>query len=169
MTYLYLLFKEWKAFLIAFLSFAILILLLTGTRLEADRDKAIHDLATYKQKQEVLVAQANAKAKEQEVLWATKLYKVEQNAIKKINEASDAKRDADAAASRLSKQLSTANERLSKAPRETIIEYTVTNNTILEECVFEYRKMAETSDGHAIDAERLINSFPTTIEDKPQE
>ncbi|MGB9190335.1 MULTISPECIES: hypothetical protein [unclassified Acinetobacter] len=104
------------------------------------------------------------KAKEQKAItekaWSDKYIEVEQNAIKKIQDANAAARSADLAASGLSKQLSEANKRLPTAPKETIIEYTVTNNELLEACTAEYRSMAEKADGHAIDVERLSNVWP---------
>ena len=102
-------------------------------------------------------------AKEQKVItekaWSDKYIEVEQNAIKKIQDANAAARSADLAASGLSKQLSEANKRLSTAPRQTIIEYTITNSELLEVCTAEYRSMAEIADGHAIDAMRLSESW----------
>ncbi|WP_291370151.1 MULTISPECIES: hypothetical protein [unclassified Acinetobacter] len=103
-------------------------------------------------------------AKEQkaitEKVWSDKYIEVEQNAIKKIQDANAAARSADLAASGLSKQLSEANKRLSTAPKETIIEYTITNSELLEACTAEYRSMAEKADGHAIDVERLSEVWP---------
>ena len=92
--------------------------------------------------------------------WSDKYIEVEQNAIKKIQDANAAARSADVAASGLSKQLSEANKRLSAAPKETIIEYTITSNELLEVCTAEYRSMAEKADGHAIDVERLSEVWP---------
>ena len=107
---------------------------------------------------------AITKAKEQKAItekaWSDKYIEVEQNAIKKIQDANAAARSADLAASRLSKQLSEANKRLSTAPRETIIEYTITNSELLEACTAEYRSMAEKADGHSIDVERLSEVWP---------
>ena len=92
--------------------------------------------------------------------WSDKYIQVEQNAIKKIQDANAAARSADLAASGLSKQLSEANKRLSAAPNQTIIEYTITNSELLEACTAEYRSMAEKADGHAIDVERLSETWP---------
>ncbi|OTG93651.1 hypothetical protein B9T24_13825 [Acinetobacter sp. ANC 4654] len=92
--------------------------------------------------------------------WSAKIIEVEQNAIKKIQDANAAARSADLAASGLSKQLSEANKRLSTAPKETIIEYTITNSELLEACTAEYRSMAEKADGHSLDAMRLNESWP---------
>lgn len=39
-------------------------------------------------------------------------------------------------------------------------EYTDTLNIVFEQCVGEYRRMAQISDKHAIDAERLIKTLP---------
>lgn len=92
--------------------------------------------------------------------WSDKYIQVEQNAIKKIQDANAAARSADVAASGLSKQLSEANKRLSTASHQTIIEYTITNSELLEACTAEYRSMAEKADGHAIDVERLSEVWP---------
>ena len=92
--------------------------------------------------------------------WSEKYIKVEQNAIKKIQDANAAARSADVAASGLSKQLSEANKRLSSASHQTIVEYTITSNELLEACTAEYRSMAEKADGHAIDVERLSEVWP---------
>lgn len=104
------------------------------------------------------------KAQEQKAItekaWSDKYIKVEQNAIKKIQDANAAARSADVAASGLSKQLNEANKRLSTAPHQTIVEYTITNSELLEACTAEYRSLAEKADGHAIDVERLSEVWP---------
>jgi hypothetical protein len=92
--------------------------------------------------------------------WSDKYIKVEQNAIKKIQDANAAARSAELANNGLSKQLSEANKRLSTASHQTIIEYTITNSELLEACTAEYRSMAEKADGHAIDVERLSEVWP---------
>ena len=120
---------------------------------EADIAEAIkpyEDAIDQAQKEKVTIMQT----------WSAKIIEVEQNAIKKIQDANAAARSADLAASGLSKQLSEANKRLSTAPKETIIEYTITNSELLETCTAEYRSMAEKADGHAIDAMRLSESWP---------
>ncbi len=106
------------------------------------------------------IVKAQEKKAITEKAWSDKYIEVEQNAIKKIQDANAAARSADLAASGLSKQLSEANKRLSAAPKETIIEYTITNNELLEACTAEYRSMAEKADGHAIDVERLREIWP---------
>ena len=93
-------------------------------------------------------------------IWSDKYIEVEQNAIKKIQNANAAARSAELANNGLSKQLSEANKRLSAASHQTIIEYTITNSELLEACTAEYRSMAEKADGHAIDVERLSESWP---------
>ena len=104
------------------------------------------------------------KAQEQKAItekaWSDKYIEVEQNAIKKIQNANAAARSAELANNGLSKQLSEANKRSSAAPNQTIIEYTITNSELLEACTAEYRTMAEKADGHAIDVERLSEVWP---------
>ncbi len=105
------------------------------------------------------------KAQEQktsaEKAWSDKYIEVEQNAIKKIQDANAAARSAELANNGLSKQLSEANKRLSTASHQTIVEYTITNSELLEACTTEYRGMAEKADGHAIDVERLNEVWPS--------
>ena len=104
------------------------------------------------------------KAQEQKAItekaWSDKYIEVEQNAIKKIQDANAAARSAELANIGLSKQLSEANKRLSTASHQTIVEYTITNSELLEACTAEYRSMAEKADGHAIDVERLSKVWP---------
>lgn len=123
------------------------------TKVQQEVDKAVkpyQDAITNAKEQKAITEKA----------WSDKYIEVEQNAIKKIQDANAAARSADLAASGLSKQLSEANKRLSTAPRQTIIEYTITNSELLEACTAEYRGMAEKADGHAIDVERLNNAWP---------
>lgn len=104
------------------------------------------------------------KAKQQKAItertWSDKYIEVEQNAIKKIQDANASAHSANLAASGLSKQLSEANKHLSTASHQTIVDYTITNSGLLEACTAEYRSMAEKADGHAIDAGRLIEAWP---------
>ncbi|RSE21278.1 hypothetical protein [Acinetobacter johnsonii] len=123
------------------------------TKVQHEVDKAVkpyQDAITNAKEQKAVTEKA----------WSDKYIEVEQNAIKKIQDANAAARSADLAASGLSKQLSEANKRLSTAPRQTIIEYTITNSELLEVCTAEYRSMAEKADGHAIDVERLSRAWP---------
>lgn len=110
------------------------------------------------------IAKAKTDKASIEKTWSDKYIQVEQNAIKKIQDANAAARSADVAASGLSKQLSEANKRLSTTSHQTIVEYTITNSELLEACTAEYRGMAEKADGHAIDVERLSEAWP---EEKP--
>ena len=118
----------------------------------------------YKQTEIILQAE-NAKAKASAVLkekqWSEQQLKAEQNYNAKIKQI---KSDADLAqssADSLSKQLKIAGSRLSSASKETIVEYTIANSDILENCITEYRTVAEKADGHASDAERLREAWPS--------
>jgi len=123
------------------------------TKVQQEVDKAIKPY-------QVAITNAKEQKAITEKAWSDKYIEVEQNAIKKIQDANVAARSADLAASGLSKQLSEASKRLSTAPRETIIEYTIANSELLEACTAEYRSMAEKADGHAIDVERLSEAWP---------
>lgn len=120
------------------------------TKAVADAIKPYQDAIDQAQKEKAAIMQT----------WSAKIIEVEQNAIKKIQDANAAARSADLAASGLSKQLSEANKRLSSAPKQTIINYTIANSELLESCTTEYTKMAEIADGHAIDVRRLNESWP---------
>ncbi|WP_049044742.1 hypothetical protein [Acinetobacter bereziniae] len=93
--------------------------------------------------------------------WSAKIIEVEQNAIKQIQAANSDARNAQFSADSMSKQLIEANKRLSSAPKQTIINYTIASSELLESCTTEYRNMAEKADGHAIDAKRLSDAWLT--------
>ena len=123
------------------------------TKVQQEVDKAVkpyQDAITTAKEQKAITEKA----------WSDKYIEVEQNAIKKIQDANAAARNADLAASGLSKQLSEANKRLSSAPKQTIINYTIANSELLESCTTEYRSLAEKADGHVIDVRRLNESWP---------
>ncbi|MFW1945761.1 hypothetical protein ACG93R_19945 [Acinetobacter guillouiae] len=157
MTYLYLAVKAWREILIGLLAFLLLICLALLNHKTGQIEKYKHA--------EIVMQAENAKAKAsaaiKEKQWAEQQIKAEQNYNAKIKQIES---DADLAQSNadsLSKQLKVANSRLSSASKETIIEYTNTNSDILEKCITEYRTVAEKADGHAADAERLREAWPS--------
>ena len=108
-----------------------------------------------------LAEQAKASAAIKEKQWSEQQLKAEQNYNAKIKQI---KSDADLAqssADSLSKQLKIASRRLSSATKETIIEYTNTSGDILEKCITEYKEVAKAADGHAADAVRLREAWPS--------
>lgn len=116
--------------------------------------------ADYITQQELAAEKAKVQAAQNERRWAEQITQAEQNynaKIKKIKSDADSARSS---ADSLSKQLSIAKQRLSAAPRETVIEYSNTNSDVLESCITEYRLMAQKADEHAADAERLIMMWP---------
>ena len=126
--------------------------------------KSEYTLLNAKYKTEVaeakaLAEQAKASTALQEKQWSEQQLKAEQNYNAKIKQIESDSRLANASADSLSKQLKIANNRLPSATKETIIEYTNTNSDILENCITEYRTVAEKADGHAADAERLIEAW----------
>ena len=136
---------------------------LAGKLANAERDKTKAVADAIKPYQDAIDQAHEEKATIMQT-WSAKIIEVEQNAIKKIQEANAAARSADLAASGLSKQLGEANKRLSTAPKQTIINYTITNSELLEACIGEYLYMEKQADGHAIDVERLSGAWP---EEKP--
>ena len=154
---LFLLISKWREILIGLLAFLLLICLALLNHKTGQIEK-------YKQTEIILQAE-NAKAKAlaalKEKQWSEQQLKAEQNYNAKIKQIESDSRIANASADSLSKQLKVANSRLSSASKETIIEYTNTNSDILEKCITEYQEVAKAADGHAADAERLREAWPS--------
>ncbi|MFW1982667.1 hypothetical protein ACG94M_04960 [Acinetobacter guillouiae] len=128
--------------------------------------KSEYSLLNAKYKTEVaeakaLAEQAKASAAIKEKQWSEQQLKAEQNYNAKIKQIESDSHLANASANSLSKQLKIANSRLSSATKETIIEYTTANSDILQDCITKYRTVAEKADGHAADAERLMDAWPS--------
>lgn len=123
-------------------------------------NQAKDELKQYKADQTEANAKAKTNAITQEKTWAEQLLKVEQDASQKIQDAVAAARSAELANRGLSEQIRRANQRLSTATRETIIEYASANSDVLEKCVSEYRTVAQRADEHAADAKRLSDAWP---------
>lgn len=127
--------------------------------------KSEYTLLNAKYKTEVaeakaLAEQAKASASLKEKQWSEQQLKAEQNYNVKIKQIKSDADLANASADSLSKQLKIASSRLSSTSTKTIIEYVNTNSDILENCITEYRAVAEKADGHAADAERLSEAWP---------
>lgn len=120
------------------------------TKAVADAIKPYQDAIDQAQEEKAAIMQT----------WSAKIIEVEQNAIKQIQATQIDARNAKLSADSMSKQLSEANKRLSSAPKQTIINYTITNSELLESCTAEYRNLAEKADGHVIDVRRLNESWP---------
>ena len=157
MTYLYLAVKFWRGILIGLLAFLLLICLALLNHKTGQIEK-------YKQTEIILQAE-NAKAQAASALkekqWSEQQLKAEQNYNAKIKQIESDADIAQSSADSLSKQLKIAGSRLSSASKETIVEYTIANSDILENCITEYRTVAEKADGHAADAERLSEAWPS--------
>ena len=154
---LFLIISKWRDILIGLLAFLLLICLALLNHKTGKIEK-------YKQTEIILQAE-NAKAKASAVLkekqWSEQQLKAEQNYNAKIKQIESDADIAQSSADSLSKQLKIAGSRLSSASKETIVEYTIANSDILENCITEYRTVAEKADGHAADAERLIEYWPS--------
>ena len=154
---LFLIISKWREILIGLLAFLLLICL-------ALLNYKTGQIEKYKQAEIVLQAE-NAKAKASAALkekqWSEQQLKAEQNYNAKIKQIESDSRIANASADSLSKQLKIAGSRLSSSTKETIVEYTIANSDILENCITEYRTVAEKADGHAADAERLREAWPS--------
>ena len=150
--------------LVVFLLLAITALGIQSWR--ANHFKSEFTLLDAKYKTEVaeakaLAEQAKASAAIKEKQWSEQQLKAEQNYNAKIKQIESDADIAQSSADSLSKQLKIAGSRLSSASKETIVEYTIANSDILENCITEYRTVAEKADRHAADAERLRDPWPS--------
>ena len=164
-----------QAFLAKFYETVIIVLavflLLTITALGIQSWRVYHFKSEYtllnaKYKTEVaeakaLAEQAKTSAALKEKQWSEQQLKAEQNYNAKIKQIESDADIAQSSADSLSKQLKIAGSRLSSSSKETIVEYTIANSDILENCIAEYRTVAEKADGHAADAERLREAWPS--------
>ncbi|WP_391485176.1 hypothetical protein RKQ62_09580 [Acinetobacter baumannii] len=116
--------------------------------------------ADYITQQRLTTEKSKVQAAQQERRWSEQITQAENNYNAKIKQIQSDADSARSSADSLSKQLSIAEQRLSTAPRETIIEYANTNSDVLERCISEYRAVAQKADEHAADAERLIKAWP---------
>lgn len=128
--------------------------------------KSEYTLLNAKYKTEVaeakaLAEQAKTSAALKEKQWSEQQLKAEQNYNAKIKQIKSDADIAQSSADSLSKQLKIAGSRLSSASKETVIEYATANSDILQDCIAEYRTVAEKADGHAADAERLRDAWPS--------
>ena len=154
---LFMIISKWREILIGLLAFLLIICL-------ALLNQKTGQIEKFKQTEIVLQAQ-NAKAQAASALkekqWSEQQLKAEQNYNAKIKQIESDADIAQSSADSLSKQLKIAGSRLSSASKETIVEYTIANSDILENCITEYRTVAEKADGHAADAERLREAWPS--------
>ncbi|WP_151824895.1 hypothetical protein [Acinetobacter bereziniae] len=154
---LFLIISKWREILIGLLAFLLVVCLGLLNHKTGQIEK--YKLSEIMLQAEIAKAKASAALKEKQ--WSEQQLKSEQNYNAKIKQI---KSDADLAqsnANSLSKQLKIASSRLSSASTKTIIDYTNTNSDILESCIIEYRAVAEKADGHAADAQRLIEAWPS--------
>ncbi|MBF7686482.1 hypothetical protein I2F17_11700 [Acinetobacter sp. B10A] len=155
MTYLLLILKFWRECLIVLLAFLLVFALIVVNHKEIKLQEQKLEHANYVQKHTEANVQAQANTRKIEQEYANKALTAERNYSEKIKQISSDARIAESHANSLSKQLATANQRLSTATREASDEYTKTLSNVFDQCVTEYRKMAEAADGHEADAEKL--------------
>ncbi|MFP6818191.1 hypothetical protein [Acinetobacter sp.] len=159
--------KFYETVIIAMAVFLLLAITVIGIQSwRVNHFKSEYTLLNAKYKTEVaeakaLAEQAKASAVLKEKRWSEQQLKAEQNYNAKIKQIESDADIAQSSADSLSKQLKIAGSRLSSATKETIVEYTIANSDILENCITEYRTVAEKADGHAADAERLSEAWPS--------
>jgi len=98
--------------------------------------------------------------------WMTKYQKAIQDDQVKQTQLKAAAAVAIASNDSLRKSLNVANAKLSSIAtsdpaQSTAAQYAATIDTLLDECVTEYRQMAQIADGHAADVAKLDGAWPT--------
>lgn len=116
--------------------------------------------ADYVTQQQLATEKAKVDAAIQEKTWSDKITKAEQNYNVKIKQIQSDATAAQSAANSLSKQLSIAKQRMSAASRETSDQYTATLSDVFEQCVSEYREVAQRADEHRANEEKLSEAWP---------
>lgn len=148
--------------LIALLLFFLSTSLIATSMYKAEASKWKSDYKTLieQNKTAILQAEVNKMTKERE--WAEQLKQATEVYHEKIKILELDNKYALDNANRLSEQLDEANKRLATASRAPILNYTDTASDVLRNCVQEYRGMAELAQKHALDAQRLRASCPTS-------
>ena len=126
---------------------------MNGWRLNAQIDRLVSDHATQ-------LAKANADALSRYVAMETKKQEAlnEANRIAKRNASAAAAARADA--NRLREQITSSTYSLSTATLPSIRDYSATLSFVFGECVAEIEGLAQTADGHALDARTLMGAWP---------
>lgn len=160
MSYLYLALKFWRECIIVFLAFLLLICLFIQNHQADELKDQKQQHADYITQQQLAAEKAKANAATQEKAWAEKITKAEQNYNAKIKQINADAADAQSSANSLSKQLSIAKQRMSTATKETSDRYTTKLSDVFEQCINEYREVAQRADEHRANEEKLSNAWP---------
>ncbi|HFG6923726.1 hypothetical protein [Acinetobacter baumannii] len=152
--------KYWREIIIGFLAFLLLICLFIQNHQASEIIDLKQQHADYVAVQQLSIAKAQAEADIKEKQWAEKLVKAEQNYNVKIKQIQSDANNAQSATNSLSKQLASAKQRLSTTPRETTDQYTTTLSDVFEQCIGEYREVAQRADEHRVNEEKLSEAWP---------
>ncbi|EPW9558150.1 hypothetical protein ACWS5P_002807 [Acinetobacter baumannii] len=99
-------------------------------------------------------------------VWRNQMQIAKEDYEKKIKALELSNATLTTTAERMSVALNEAKRKYANASEAARAEYIDTLNAVFGQCVGEYRRMAQIADKHAIDAERLIKSWPR-IEEPP--
>lgn len=153
--------KHWKFIVMAALAIA-LAFSVTSCTSKSHQIDLLESQKTLAETQRDLVASQHAnEVHEVEQVWSQDLLESERNANKNLQVALAAASDSALAVDRLSKQISDTDKRLSSGSNQALIEYAKTCNSVLETMADRGGAIAAAADGHAIDAERLDQAWPT--------
>lgn len=147
---------KYKLECLAFLlSLGIVGLILVADSYDRARQDAVLELKTYKieQAKQALIA---------ETTWKAQAAVAEERFNEKTKELERASAALDANTVRMSAALDEAQRKYAAASESARIEYTNALNTVSSQCIARYRWMAQIADGHAADADRLRQAWPTT-------
>ena len=105
-------------------------------------------------------------ASNQQIAWRNKLQRVEQDANLKQQAAQVAATTAIAMSTSLRQSLSLANAKLSSLANtnptnSAATDYAIAVNAVFDDCSGQYQSMAAKADGHAIDAAKLEQAWPS--------
>lgn len=102
--------------------------------------------------------------KDMNIKWQTKMNTAEKEFNEKVAQLNADNTVLIDRANGLSEQLSKAQSKWVTASSESKTEYTNTLSNVFKQCVAEYKDLAVKADGHALDAIRLKQAWPTTDE-----
>lgn len=155
--------KHWKFIVMAALAIA-LAFSVTSCTSKLHQINLLKTQTTLVETQRDLARSESAVASlETESIWANQLLESERYANENLQVALAAANDNALAVDRLSKQIIDTDKRMSTASSQALVEYGKTCNAVLSTMAESGAAIAKAADGHAIDAERLIQAWPEQV------
>ena len=152
--------QYWKVVLLGLLLVFIFALLAALNAKNGKIAKLQAEHAQYIEQSELALLKANIVSKTIAEKYQAKLAEANQNAITQIKAANDAANSARDAVTSLRKQTANASAKLPTATNEAAIDYAIACGAVLDTMAEAGGRISAKADGHAIDAERLSESWP---------